>query len=193
MRRVVKPVSQPDAYSGTKCERGRMCEDIEQRQIARGSGKWSQPGVPHKGWTCTGIDDLGAPDEICEMCEVQSIRYVHYMEHPDYPDDLGVGCICAGHMEQDYEAARNRERSIKNAARRRSKWLNRAWRISAKGNPYLNTDGFNIVLYKQDGKWSGTITNRETGERFNARRIYPTLDQAKLAAFDGMIFLKQRM
>ena len=169
-----------------------MSDDIEQLQIARGSGKWSQQGVPHKGWTCTGVDDLGAPDSVCEMCEKQPIRYVHYMEHPDYPDELGVGCVCAGHMEQDYEAARNRELSIKNASHRRSKWLNRVWRMSAKCNPYLNTDGFNIVLYKQGGQWSGSITNRETGQSFNARRRYATLDQAKLASFDGMIFLKNR-
>lgn len=49
-------------------------------------GKWSMPGVPHKGWTCIDIEDLGAPDAVCEMCERQDIRYVHAMEHPDYPE-----------------------------------------------------------------------------------------------------------
>lgn len=169
-----------------------MNENTEERLIARGSGKWSQPGVPHQGWSCTGIDDLGAPDAVCDMCETQSIRYVHYMEHPDYPDELGVGCVCAGHMERDYEAARHRERRIKNAAHRRRNWLHRKWKTSAKGNSYLNTDGYNIVLYRQGHQWSGTITDRATGEKVNARRRYKTLDQAKLAAFDGMIFFKQR-
>ena len=169
-----------------------MSEDREKQQIARGPGKWSKPGVPQKGWLCTGIEDLGAPNKVCEMCETQRIRYVHYMEHPAYPDTLGVGCICAGHMEQDHEAARNRERSIKSSAHRRSKWLKRKWKESARGNPYINTDGFNIVLYKQGRQWSGTITNRQTEEKHHARRRYDTLDQAKLAAFDGMIFLKQR-
>ena len=71
-------------------------------------------------------------------------------------------------------------------------WLNRAWKTSANGNPYLNSDGFNIVLYIRGNQWSGIITNRETGEELHARRRYATLDKAKLAAFDGMIFLKQR-
>ena len=44
------------------------------------SGKWSQIGVPHRGWTCVSVDDLGAPDAVCEMCETQAIRYVHHME-----------------------------------------------------------------------------------------------------------------
>jgi hypothetical protein len=38
---------------------------------------------------------------VCEMCESQTIRYVQHMEHPDYPDVLKVGCICAGHMEEN--------------------------------------------------------------------------------------------
>ena len=50
------------------------------------------------------VDDLEAPDAVCEMCETQEIRYVHHMQHPDYPGVLGVGCVCAEHMEEDYEA-----------------------------------------------------------------------------------------
>jgi hypothetical protein len=40
-------------------------------------GKWSQAGVPHRGWSCVGVEDLGAPEATCEMCETQKIRYVH--------------------------------------------------------------------------------------------------------------------
>jgi len=57
-------------------------EDPECRRF----GKWSMPGFPHSGWTCIDIENLGAPDAICEMCERQDIRYVHAMEHPDYPE-----------------------------------------------------------------------------------------------------------
>ena len=63
------------------------------------AGKWSIPGVPHEGWTCTSVEDLGAPDEVCEMCETQDIRYVHHMEHPDYPETLAVGSDCAEHLK----------------------------------------------------------------------------------------------
>jgi hypothetical protein len=38
-------------------------------------GKWLQPGVPKKSYSFTGdIEDLGAPDGICEICETQQIR-----------------------------------------------------------------------------------------------------------------------
>ena len=54
-------------------------------------GKWSQAGVPHRGWTCIGVDDLEEPDHICEMCEHAEVRYVHVMTHPDYEGELLVG------------------------------------------------------------------------------------------------------
>ena len=57
------------------------------------------PGVPHKGWFCVDLEDLGDILGTCEMCETQSIRYVHHMEHHDYPDVLGVGRVCAEKME----------------------------------------------------------------------------------------------
>ena len=84
------------------------------------SGKWSQIGVPHRGWTCVSVDDLGASDAICEMCETQEIRYVRRVEHPDYREAPGVGRICAENMENDYETPRRRERILRNAAQLRS-------------------------------------------------------------------------
>ena len=64
-----------------------------------GRGKWSTGNVPHKGWACVGVEDLGEPGQICEMCETQDIRYIHYMEHPEYSHILEVGCVCAENME----------------------------------------------------------------------------------------------
>jgi len=156
------------------------------------AGKWSEAGVPHKEWTCTSVEDLGAPDAICEICETQEIRYVHHMEHQDYPDVLGVGCVCAENMGEDYEAPRRRERALRNAARRRSRWLSRRWKISAKGIAYLNTDGLNITVFQKTPiLWGAQIEDRVTGQSVTSKRRYTTEDAAKLAAFDAMIFLKQ--
>ena len=47
-------------------------------ETTRGTGKWSQAGVPHKGWIWVDIEDLGEPSATCEMCETQEIRYVQY-------------------------------------------------------------------------------------------------------------------
>ncbi len=34
-----------------------------------------------------------------------------YMAHPDYPDELACGCVCAEHMEGDYQRPREREKA----------------------------------------------------------------------------------
>jgi hypothetical protein len=81
------------------------------------------------------------------MCETQEIRFVHHIMHPDYLDMLGVGCVCAEHMEQDQQGPRRRERELRNAAQRRRNCLKRKLRTSAAGNNYLNTDCFNITIY----------------------------------------------
>jgi hypothetical protein len=68
------------------------------------------------------------------------------MKHPDYEDVLGVGCICAGHMENDLVHAKKRDDFMKSRANKRKKWLNRNWKKSAKGNDYIKTDGYVIVM-----------------------------------------------
>jgi len=125
------------------------------RDLHTQHGKWSEPGVPKKGWTCTGIDDLEEPSQVCEMCESAEVRYVHFMEHPNYPNVLAVGCVCAENMEEDYFRPREREKRLRTLARRRRTWGNREWQWSARGNPYLNAEGYNLVLTHSAGGMEG--------------------------------------
>jgi hypothetical protein len=154
------------------------------------TGMWTQPGVPHKGWTCVDIEDVGSPDHVCEMCEVQDVRYVHVMEHANYGETLRVGCICAGHMEENLVGARLREDAFKASRSRRDRWLSRSWRTSRAGNQYLNTDGFNVVVYPVSNGFGARIEQRETEWGRMSKRRYATEEHAKLAAFDAMIVAK---
>ncbi|EIM26692.1 hypothetical protein [Microvirga lotononidis] len=114
-----------------------------------GRGKWSQAGVPHKGWTCIGIEDLEDNKVSCEMCEAREVRDAHYMCHPDYPETLLCGGICAGHMEGDLARAEERDHRMINAARRRANWLTRSgWKRSVKGNPTIRTDGYQVTVFR---------------------------------------------
>lgn len=156
-------------------------------------GKWSQPGVPHSGWSCEAVDDLGSPSAICEMCETQEIRYVHTMSHPNYSEPLDVGCVCAERMENDCVGPRKREQALRNATGRRRRWLSRQWRTSAAGNAFLNTDGFNITIFPNaDGSWGGRLLDQATDRERYSKRRHPSENAAKLAAFDAMIFLKTK-
>jgi hypothetical protein len=146
------------------------------------TGKRRLAGVPHKGWTCTNIEDCGEPQFVCEMCEVQEIRFVHEMWHDDY-GALKVGCVCAGHMEENIAGARQREARFKQRQSRRARWLRRTWRVSAKGNPFLNTDGFNVVVFTHGTGWAARILDTWS-DRSWFLRGYASEVEAKLATFD---------
>jgi len=142
---------------------------------------WDQPGVPHSGWRCVGCTDLGKPTGQCEMCGKEAIRYVHTMEHDDYAKTLDCGCVCAEKMENDPVRPRQREQRMKSKAGRRSRWLTRRWRVSAKGNDYVVVQGRRITIFPSrfhPGKWSYSIDGQFS------KRPFATDEEAKLAAFE---------
>jgi len=60
-------------------------------------------------------------------------------------------------VERFERAQRSREREFINAAkRRRRRWLSR--KSLYAGHEYLNTDGFNIVVYRRLQTWASRIT-----------------------------------
>lgn len=164
----------------------------EEELVAHRRGKWSVSGVPHRGWTCVDIEDLGEPQIDCKMCESQTIRYVHHMEHPDYPNVLEVGCVCAGHMEGDVAASRAREASMKSRAAKRKRWTSRAWKVSAKGNPHITSDGFRITVYPRGGGWACTLAALDNSTVLHSRRNYKSQGEAKLAAFDRITRIQSK-
>jgi hypothetical protein len=151
------------------------------------TGKWAQAGVPHKGWACLDIEDAGEPNFVCEMCEAVHIRFIHSMAHPDYPNAPRVGCVCAGHMEEDPVGARKREFDFRSNLARRARWLSRKWRRSRAGNPYLNANGFNVVVFPMRGGYDALVEHRWSDWQRLSQRVYPTETEAALAAFDAMV------
>jgi hypothetical protein len=156
----------------------------EDTAVATLRGKWSQAGVPHKGWRCVDVDDRGEANQICDMCESQPVRFVHHMEHDDYPDILKVGCVCAGHMEENLEGAQRRDKAMASRAGKRARWLQRQWRVSAKGNEWLRADGYRVVVYRKGNQWAATIAAEDDDFVHHGRRTFPTSNEVKLAAFD---------
>jgi hypothetical protein len=131
------------------------------------------------------------------MCESVEIRYVHYMEHPDYPEPLGVGCICAEHMENDYVNPRLMEKRLRSKARRQQAGSKRQWSVSAKGNLYLNTEGFNLTVFPAADRkgqfWSLRVTHRASRTSQLGRRRYHSVNAAKRAALDALIWAKDKL
>ncbi|MEI8390239.1 MAG: hypothetical protein WCG23_10200 [bacterium] len=153
------------------------------------SGLWDQKGIPHNGWKFLDMEDLEDDRIFCQMCRGVKIRYAHSLRHPNYPETLVVGCECAAKMESDYTLAKSREKKFINILKRKKKWLSRNWRHSSNGNDYINTDGFNIVIFQKGSHWTGRLKNKDT-ECIYSLNYYNTQDDAKRAAFDRLIELK---
>ncbi len=171
-----EPEPEPDTPPAKKTTRSRtyeLTDDPSQINF------WKRSDVPHEGWVCTGITDLGKPSAVCGMCSIQTIRYVHHMHHPAY-GNLDVGCDCAGRMEGNLERARAREREFKNLAARRANFARRQWKQSRAGNPYLKVCGRHVVLYRDKEKnvWHFSVDGTFYNDAFS------TKEKAALAVFD---------
>ena len=143
---------------------------------------WKREDVPHSGWSCTGVDDLGGPVGICQMCGYQIIRYAHQMEHPQYRS-LSVGCVCAGRMEGDIAGAKQREAEFKKRQSRRIHFFRRKWKMSKKGNEYLKIDGHVVVIYhitRGNHIWKYSLDNDF------CKGTYATRERAMAGAFNAL-------
>lgn len=150
--------------------------------------RWDKPGLPHTGWYCVDMKDFWATRSgVCEMCGKTRIRYLHIMAHDQHPDYIGVGRVCAGHLESNQPAAKLRESRLKSWARRRANWLSRKWKRSAAGNDYLNIEGLNIVVYYSQtySNWSSRIVDKASNEKIWYAYGFPSQNAAKMAAFDA--------
>ena len=141
---------------------------------------WTRDDVPHSGWTCRYVEDLGSPCGICEMCGKQIIRYAHHMVHPHYRPIVAC-CVCAGKMEGIIEAAKERERNLRNRTARQETFLRRQWKRSKNGNPYLKIKGHILVLYQfKDGNWKYVVDSVFSDVSYKRK------EDAVLAAFEGL-------
>ena len=113
---------------------------------------WKRDDVPHEGWTCEAIYDLGEPVGICRMCGHQIIRYVHVMSHPQFARKIGAGCVCAGRMEGDVERARERENAFKNRQARLETFLKIPLKRSKNGNEYIKYKNEIITILRDKYK-----------------------------------------
>ena len=162
-----------------------MPETGESKAIRKRLGKWSDAGVPHKGWSCIETDDVGSSDKrICEMCETSEIRYTHTMTHPKFKGRLVVGVVCAGHMEGDLVGAKDRERVVRNRTSRRQRWPHSRWKTSLNGNLHRNHGGYKCLVKKWPQGWQLMVLPLPDGEWIQGKRRYPTAEAAKLAGFD---------
>ncbi|MEZ7946965.1 MAG: hypothetical protein QMB84_01740 [Macellibacteroides fermentans] len=156
---------------------------------------WKQHGIPHKGWTLIDVIDVredGQEEretdyETCIMCGNEKIRYVHIVEHPDIAEEFRVGCTCAEKMTNDYVNPEKREKELRNRVTRRINWTRKQLKISRNGNYYLNVDDRHLLIYRDEKTKKYRVKIKDTFEK----KAFDTLEKAKIAAFNGMEYLKE--
>jgi len=148
------------------------------------SGKWDNPDIPKKDWECIDIKDYGKPVMTCQMCEREIIRYAHYMRHAKYKGIIIAGCICAGKMEGSSQKAAKRDSFMKSRMNKRKNWLGRKWKISKKGNQYIKSDGFVVVMKEKNGFWSAFVKSEDGSYEKWSTQKSKNENEIKLAAFD---------
>ena len=156
---------------------------------------WKQSGIPHRGWSLLDVIDVREDGqredetdyETCMMCGNEKIRYVHIVEHTEIDEEFRVGCMCAEKMTNDYVNPAKREKDLRNKASRRKNWSRKNWQLSKKGNLYLKIEGHLLVIFtdKKKGKFKVMI-DETTGVK-----SFDTIDQAKIAAFNGVEYFKE--
>lgn len=157
--------------------------------------RWNKKDIPHKGWYLVDVIDVRGNGqsisetkyEKCMMCNNEKIRYVHIVSHPHFSDSLNVGCVCAEKMTNDYVNPKAQEKKLRNKAQRRSNWLNKNWKYSAKGNIYLKfKDNLITIIRDSKTKKYKCCVNNVWG-----KKLFSSIDEAKIATFEGLEYLKE--
>ncbi len=158
--------------------------------IARCQRQLKDWGAPIDNWYY--IDVIDIEEEYsdtdlftCELCGCSRVRFVHVMRHDEYFEDVRVGCICAGIMEGDVLAAKERERLMKNRAKRKRNFTNRKWEENRYGGFSLKYRGTWVFIHlsKYNQNHYGVSCNRTSAWRYKGRPITNFLTAA-YAAFD---------
>ncbi len=146
--------------------------------------------APVSGWVCVDMYDVVEDEDdaalfICELCQCPKVRYVHVMRHPEYFEDIHVGCICAGIMDGDILAAKERDREMKNRAKRKRNYLKREWQWRANGNRVMRYKKrwLTIMPSKYHDSGFGVVCDGQSVWRYKGKKITDFLT-AVHAAFD---------
>lgn len=165
--------------------------EISSAYLARCQKRLKEWNAPLSGWHCVDVydkkddDDASMDFAVCELCGCAKVRFVHVMEHDAYFEPVEVGCICAGVMEGDILAAKERERLMRNRTKRRTKFPSRQWHKTLDGTCYLHYQGKTVCIRqgKNGGGHYSVWCDGLTADTYKGRPIDNFLSAA-YAAFD---------
>ena len=165
--------------------------EIDSAYVRRCQKRLQEWGAPLSGWYCDYIYDVANEEEdsdhielfTCELCDCTQVRFVHVMRHDEYFETVSVGCICAGIMEGDILAARERERLMKNRAKRKRNFPHRQWRKNWYGNYQLTYQGRKVFINNKGGNRYSVYVDGKTSWSYKGKPL-DNFVSAAYAAFE---------
>ncbi len=140
--------------------------DISSPYYARCIKKLESLGLPTSGWKCDHVIDLEEAEFTCELCGHEGIRYVHVMVCPEYAGSLSVGCICAGVMDGNILAAKEREHEMRKRSQRKYSYLKRQWAEVSEDCWRLKFRRKDISIQRQEFRGSPFFTVCISGDQY---------------------------
>ena len=160
------------------------------------SGKWLDDGFPKIGWKFAGIKAYDAEGGLCQMCGHAKRRFLHLMTNDQVPEVLEIGLQCAELLEQDWYRPAKRERRYQDDLRVGKDWPSKRWKLSSRGNPYVNVREFNITIWDKGGAGFGVtikLQNKFDGSfEINGKKLYQTIEEAKAGALDAFLYARRK-
>ncbi len=166
-------------------------ENLSKEYLARCLKILNKWGAPLTGWHCINVVDVREEDDeaelwICELCGCKKVRFIHVMDNALYFEPVRVGCICAGVMEGDVLAAKERERRMRNRAKRRRTFVKHKWEHPRSGLWYRVYHGQELMITEYSGAYyvqAGQGQRARTTSKYKGKPIRD-LYSAFYAAFD---------
>ena len=143
--------------------------EIDSAYVRRCQKRLQEWGAPLSGWYCDYIYDVA--DEEADP------------DHIEYFETVSVGCICAGIMEGDILAARERERLMKNRANRKRNFPHRQWRKNWYGNYQLTYQGRKVFINNKGGNRYSVYVDGKTSWSYKGKPL-DNFVSAAYAAFE---------
>lgn len=144
-------------------------------------GYVSQTPIPDSGWSLLGVDDLGRATHECDYCHTEHVRFVHRLRHPRH-HSIRVGCICAGKLTADPQAAEAKETEARNRAKRLETWCNpEQWAIEedrhTRSGRHVHWD-YTVMAYRTAaGTWRWMLLY--SGGKFVSPESFASAEEAK--------------
>lgn len=130
------------------------------------------------------------------MCDHAQLRFLHLMTNDEVPEVLELGLQCAELLEQDWYRPAKRERRYEDDLRVVKDWPSKKWKLSSRGNPYVNVREFNITIWDKGGAGFGVtikLQNKFNGSfEINGKKLYRTLEEAKAGALEAFLYARRK-